>query len=884
MSEWNELEEKLANGIALYVDWIRRHAARALLIYLVATLPMGYWAATHLSTNANLEDMFDQELPQRVLRKEMFAIFPFLRDNLIVVVDGPSQTGVREIARELVDEMQARPDLFTDVFLPEGDPYFRRNGLLYLTPDELDEMGDQLAKIQPVIAEISSDPSLRGLFNLLQLSLEEGETMGVEGEDLDGTMGELADTIDASLTGSPVPFPWDEALAGKSLDKLDRRQVIVTQTVADYSLAQPMADSINFIRGKSLEIQKDNPEFSARLTGEMALVHDDVDAIHTRAWEFAVLSLVLVSTVLFFALRSWRLNLIVITTLLLGLIQTAGFAAFFIGSLNIISSTFPVLIIGLAVDFGLHFCMGYQDQITLKVPHKEALHHVANRIGSSLVMCAFTTSIAFLSFQVTDFKGVSELGLICGVGMILSLIGGLTVIPALLTLWPGELAPRPAKPLNGLLVWFSGFPARARRPITMAAIALVVLGFLVLPFVGFNSNPVDVRDPTTESASLFAELLEDRSEVLLSMFFLLEDEDEAREMVTVLEELDVVKNAMWIESFVPEEQEEKLEILQDISEFLPEPRLKEPPSFSQDVEAIQDFAAFLNGRGGDIMDPEEGERQGEEALRRGLNQLTGALEHNEAPGAILETLRGNLIAPLAMGISDLRGLLDAQQVSLDDLPTSLVNRFVGIDGELRMVVTPAYSLDTDQARKDFCYDVQALVPKVMGIGPETLESAALIARSLRDALIAAVIAMILFLAVLWRRPVDIACVFFPLILGTVLTCVGMVIIGMTFNFANVIGIPLMLGIGIDTGIHLVHRSRVEGAHGEALLRTGTTRAVIYSNLTTMASFGSLGVSTHLGMASLGKTLFIAILFILFANLVVLPALLEGGLRRENPQT
>jgi predicted RND superfamily exporter protein len=128
-----------------------------------------------------------------------------------------------------------------------------------------------------------------------------------------------------------------------------------------------------------------------------------------------------------------------------------------------------------------------------------------------------------------------------------------------------------------------------------------------------------------------------------------------------------------------------------------------------------------------------------------------------------------------------------------------------------------------------------------------------------------------------------ACVFFPLILGTLLTCAGMVIVGLTFNFANVIGIPLMLGIGIDTGIHLVHRSRVEGAHGEALLRTGTTRAVIYSNLTTMASFGSLSVSTHLGMASLGKTLFIAILFILFANLVVLPALLEGGLRRESPQ-
>ncbi|MBW2713482.1 MAG: hypothetical protein JRC77_06990, partial [Deltaproteobacteria bacterium] len=252
MSKWNHLEEKLASSISRYVDHVRRNAARTLLIYVVVTLPLGYLAATLLSVNADVEAMFSQKLPQRVLRDEMYVAFPFLRDSVIIVVDGPSQSGTREIARDLVEELEARPDLFSDVFLPEGDPFFRRNGLLYLTPDELDDMADQLASIQPMLAEISADPSLRGFFNLLQLSLEKGEEAGVDAEELDGMMRELANTLEASMEGAPVPFPWDEALAGKSLEKLDRRQVIIAQAVTDYTAAQPMAGGIEFVRERAL--------------------------------------------------------------------------------------------------------------------------------------------------------------------------------------------------------------------------------------------------------------------------------------------------------------------------------------------------------------------------------------------------------------------------------------------------------------------------------------------------------------------------------------------------------------------------------------------------------------------------------------------------------
>jgi hypothetical protein len=371
--------------------------------------------------------------------------------------------------------------------------------------------------------------------------------------------------------------------------------------------------------------------------------------------------------------------------------------------------------------------------------------------------------------------------------------------------------------------------------------------------------------------------LTEKSEILLSMYFLVQNRQEADASIEALEKLSVGGTAFSIYNFVPTEQEEKLEILRDISEFFPDSPKQDRPSSGQDVTAIQDFAAFLNVRSRDGS-TEQGE--GEAALSRRLNFIIGALEHNDSPGLLLQTMRENLIEPLVIGIADLRELLGAQEVTFEDLPEGLLHRFVGLNGELRVVVTPAYALDSDAPRRRFYNDVRKIAPDVMGVGPETLETGAMVASSLRKALIAAVIVMVIFLTALWQRIGDMACVLFPLLLGGLLTCATMVLTGMTFNYANVIGVPLMLGIGIDTGIHLVHRSRVEGAHGEALLRTGTTRAVIYSGLTTMASFGSLCVSTHLGMASMGKTLFTAILFILLANLVILPALLEGGLRRE----
>jgi hopanoid biosynthesis associated RND transporter like protein HpnN len=866
-------EARLGRSIATYVDRVRQHASLVLLIYIVAALPMGWYAATHLGVNSDANALFSENVPHRARVRKMGESFPVLQNPMIVVIDGPSQSTVRNATNELTRTFQDRDDLFSHVFAPSSEPFFRRNGLLFLSIDELDDFADQLARIQPYLGTLTRDPSLRGFFGLLRTTLQHGGT--INRSDLETMLVALSETLDGVSSGKAIPFAWDETIAGKRLTKLDRRQVIVLQPVLDDS-TQPAREPIEFVRERAaLTSETGEADVEIRLTGELVLMHDDVQTVDRSIGNIVMLSLSLVSLVLFLALRSWRLIVAVIGCLFLILVQTATFAAWAVGSLNIISSAFSVLVIGLSVDFGLHLCITYQRRIDEGQPHDEALRTTGEMVGTSLLLCAFTTSIAFLAFQFTDFVAIAELGLICGAGMAVSLVASLSVIPAVLTLWPPPTARRAPAPLPGLLESACEFPSRHRRPIIAFSVVLSVGALAILPKVNFNSNPVEVRDPTTESAELFRELLEEDPEALFSMHFAAPDRQTAEEMVHRLEDLEVVGRAHTIYDFIPLAQQEKLEVISDIRDFtLPgnAPRgAIDPPDLSDNAASLRALVTFLEEKSGS----DTGLTDAEQRLRVSLGRF--AIEAERGSGAALyASLEESLTGSLMDSIDQLYELLSAEPIGVEDIPDSLRSRFVATDGRLRVVIEPASRLDSDAARRRFVDHVSAVAPQATGMVPETIETGAMVARALQKALSFAVIVIILLLLILWRRLDDMLRVMFPLLLGAVLTCAAMVLFGMSFNFANVIVLPLMLGIGVDTGIHLVHRARFAGARGAQLLRTETTRAVIYSNLTSLASFGSLGIAEHLGMASIGRLLFVGISFILVTNLVLLPALLERG--------
>ena len=610
-----------------------------------------------------------------------------------------------------------------------------------------------------------------------------------------------------------------------------------------------------------------------------------MELVDGQARAAGIASFVLVAGLLLLALRSPRLVLAAMATLVVGLVLTAAFAAIAVGHLNLLSVAFAVLFIGLGIDFGVHLCMGYQEALADGRDHPTALRDASARVGSSLVLCAVTTAIGFYAFIPTSFSGVAELGLISGTGMFVSLFCTFTVLPALLSLGlrEGE-ARKAAKRARVSLV--PSFPTRHPVAIGAVALALTIASLFLLPEARFERNPLLVRDPSAESVQAFQELLADSRNSPWSLNAVRPDLASAEKLAAELSKLPTVESASTVQSYVPDDQHEKLEIIEDVATFLAPPPAAGgepvPPTPDDVMAALRDFERELallihEGRTGDGDPVPAGAPRVLASLGRFLARLDAAPPAKR--DADLHTLEDSLLATLSRQLDFLSRAVSVDPVTLDGLPAGLVNRMISASGMVRVEIFPKEDLTDPAALERFVQSVRRVAPKATGSAISIYAAAQVVVRALQQAFTAAVIAICLLLLVIWRAVGDTLMVLAPLALAGLLTSAAAVLLGVPFNFADVIVLPLLLGIGVDTSIHLVHRART-GIPGDGnLLQTSTANAVVFSAATTIASFGSLAFATHRGMASLGQLLTLGVTLTLLCNVVFLPALLELRARR-----
>jgi hopanoid biosynthesis associated RND transporter like protein HpnN len=408
-----------------------------------------------------------------------------------------------------------------------------------------------------------------------------------------------------------------------------------------------------------------------------------------------------------------------------------------------------------------------------------------------------------------------------------------------------------------------------------------LLCLLLLPQVRFDHNVVAMRDPSTESAQTFDDLLAESDTSPWTIDVMAPDLGSAQKTAERLRELDVVEHAVTLADYVPDQQEEKLDILADLILFVPPPpraELPPAPPLAEQIEALRALQLALNSsqlQGGDPGRADSAQRAAE-SLERFLVRLE-RIDHKQHE---LDTFEASLTGALPDQMQRLWRALEPGEVTLADLPPDLTRRMLAEDGRARVEVLPRENLSGMDAHERFVEDVQAVVPSATGSAVSLLEWSRVVTRSFQQALTMAAIAVTLLLWILWRRVSDVGLVLIPLLLAAALTTATAVLLGIHFNFANVVVLPLLLGIGVDSGIHLVHQHRalhgreLESATPETeLLGSSTAQAVLFSALTTMGSFGSLAFSTHPGIASLGQLLLIGVTYTLLCNLVVLPALI-----------
>jgi hopanoid biosynthesis associated RND transporter like protein HpnN len=687
----------------------------------------------------------------------------------------------------------------------------------------------------------------------------------------------------AGIEGGEYQLSWAEVIAGEDFDVDARRRFLLVQPVLDHNSLQPAKKPILEVRRVAQELGL-TPEAGVRvrITGDAALSYDEMEIVRGQAAAAGLASFLLVGIILFLGLRSSRLVLSTLLTLLVGLVFTAGFSTLAIGHLNLISVTFAVLFIGLGVDFGIHVCLRYRELLGEGRAHGDALTATARDVGSSIFLCAATTAVGFFAFVPTDFVGVAELGLIAGAGMFISLFCTLTLLPALLSLRPVPLGAAPGPHVGWSRNGLAELPLRHPRAVRAVALSLGLGAIVFLPQARFDNNPLHVRDPSSESVRTFSDLLERGGSSPWSLNAVTPDLETGEALAQRLRTLEVVERVVTVADFIPSDQEAKLGIIEDVAMFLgPLPGadgVVREPSLDEGMAALRklevEIGRLLDGGAPPELAPSA------RRLFATLAEYRRSLHQHDDPEGAMRSLEASVVGSLPEQLRILNSALTAGRVTLENLPDALVDRMITADGRVRVQIFPRADLNDHAALAAFVDGVREVAPDVAGSASEIVESGRAVVRALRQALLSAVVIMTLMLWILWRRLDDTALVLVPLGLAASLTVAASVIADIPFNFADVIVLPLLLGIGVDSGIHLVHRARMARGRDVNLLTTCTARAVAFSAFTTIASFGTLGFATHLGLATLGRLLTLGVGFTIVCNLIVLPSLLELRAPRE----
>lgn len=842
---------------------ILRYPRLLLVFILIICTASLYYTINNLGVNTNTAQMLSPDLPFQKNRERMEAAFPQDSGAILLVVEAQTPEETSQAADKLALALRSQTEHFNSVYIPAENDFFKQQALLYLGIEELESLVNKLTDAQPFIGHLAQNYHLQGLFSIITDALNQQHDLPMNLEPL---LQAINQSFKAQIQQQPYHLSWQNLLASRQLNTESRRTIVIAKPKMNFNkiLAAEPALIAARVTVKKMMIQI--PTLKVRITGETALEHEELESVSNGAAVAGIVSLILVCSALWFGLRSIKLLIATFFSLIFGLILTAGFATVAIGHLNLISIAFAVLYIGLGVDYAIHLCLHYRECRASGMENDQAISESIHRVGFSIFLCALTTSLGFLAFIPTDYAGVSELGIISGMGMLISLFVSLTVLPALLTLF----SLKNIKPLHAahLPSWIIDFPFYFAKPIKIFTLLLTVISAAALTRLTFDSNPINLRDPASESVSTIQELLKSKNDSPFALSTLTDNLQQAQQLAERLKALPVVDDAILLSDLVAKNQNEKLAMIEELDLILGYQlnQFKKVSHKRDTRETLVKFLAHITH----LL-----QKQPEHSSKIVLQQLQSYLQifmtqADKNAAIAYPALEENILGLLPYTMERLRISLMATHSGLNDIPRYLTQHWLSNSGLYRILITPSKDQNILENQKNFVKDVQAIDNTVTGLSVADQASGIAVVTAFIEAFSGALIAIVLLLLLILKNIKNTLLVVLPLLLATLLTAASNVALNNPFNFANIIALPLLMGMGVDSGIHIMHRLR-SGFNGENLLQTSTARGVFFSSLTTMCSFSSLAFTPHLGTSSMGLLLALGIFFTLICTLIVLPA-------------
>ncbi|TPQ29441.1 MMPL family transporter [Methylomonas koyamae] len=883
------LENRLGHFAYRWGNWLLYSPVLVLLVSVLAA----YWAlqytGNHLTVNTDTAELIAPDAPFQQNRRKFEQQFGQEVHTLLLVIESSSPELTKAAARRLGRELRADTEHFTKVYRPDENEFFQRNGLLYLDADKLQDFSVTLAQAQPFIGRISQDPSLNGFFSIFEDALN-AETKTEEVPiDLMSLIDKVSNSLHKTLNGETDLLSWQKLIAENKIseEQSDKAFIFVTPKF-DFSQILPVEPAIDVIRKAANKIQDPNmPAVKVWITGEVGLEHDEMAGMSEGTFTASIFSVVLVCGILLVAYRSWLLMLATLLTLALGMVFCGLFASVAVKQLNLISVAFAVSNIGLGVEYAIHFCLRYRDNLDLHGSDKgKAIRSALLATSPSLILCAGTTSIGLYAFIPTDYQGISELGLLAGTSLFICLFVTLTVLPVLLKVLPNP----PYHNLHGeqpgaskLSLALAHFTLHYAKPISFLTLAGAIAAVYFVFQVKTDFNPLNLRDPHTESVVAFKELMKERETSPMTLTVLVKSETEAKAMQTKLAALKTVDKTVSLFDFVPEDQEEKLGVIDDMALALgPQsqsfPQLK---SGADPLPAIKRMIAAI-----DANLPKKTKPADIESLSRFKQELLDVqleLEARMQPdrGVFIEKIQTSLLGTLPTVMNELLTGFRAAEIVPESIPDEIRERWLSKDGLYRIQIFPKEDLNDLANLQRFIVDVQAVAPNATDLPVMYWESMKAVIGAFQEAIIIALVAIAVLLMFIRRSVVDTLLVMAPLVLAGLFTMATTVFTGTPINFANIIALPLLMGLGVDNGIHMVEKLHHSLSEEQNIYQSSTARGMFYGALTTISSFVGLAFSPHQGISSMGLVITIGIFWIMTCTFIVLPAISKLVLKKAD---
>jgi uncharacterized protein len=880
-----------------------RRAAWPIIVFGVLTAVLSIWYSfNYLRFSTSRSDLIasDQQLIR--LSEKINQEFGE-RDQFVVVAENGKPGRPIAFAEALGTELRKYSDRFPDIFYRVDPDPFKKWALLYLNFEDLQQLKVKLREHRQIITSIAANPGLNQFFQVVNQEITRS------------LIGELFTSwLDEKKEEEPIP---DLSLLNATLKQLDLRlageksytsplQSIFPGDFGDFGQEgyfftenkkyllflvstqldgfTSSASDLAFLREQVDKVKPRFPDLKVGVTGPAALADDEMTGamadINLASW-LSLFAQTLIMIIFFWSLKRPLVQGVI---LVMGLCWTLGLATLVVGQLNILSIVFAPLMLGIGVDFGIHWYSRLEEeQGSLKYCHSGTFDRTMRGATPGNLYAALAAVLSIAPLIFAGFKGLAELGLIVTMGIGTMMFGSLVLLPALALVTEKCRPPlhgeedKPVEPQPFMSL-------RWRRPGVVVAVgaAVTALGGLCLFHVPFDLNPLQLQNQKTESVVWELKILKDSNYSSSYGTMMASSLAELPEKVAALKRLPTVSHVESVQSFLPDDPKAKRPFIQELAPVLNQVQFAPQPQDSPDpreLAAILGRIRFKLSKAKD-SDWKPGSKPAQEQLDQAnvlLNQVISRLTPEAAPQLI-----SRLASFERQFFDDLRDKFDLLKTNvattsipqIQDLPKKVRERFISAKGNYLIRVFPSIDIWETKPLGRFVRDLRTVDPNVVGDPILLYHFHAAFKNACLWAAGVALLAITVLLFLLLRSLKLTSLALMPLFVGTALTLILMWLMGIPFNQANVLFLPLILGEGIEYGIIILVRWQLEESARAITLPSSTAKGVALASLTTAFGFGSMMISGHRGTFSLGLLSTVGSLSVLVAALSVLPALLR----------